>query len=535
MSRESLNALIGSIQQHQLVAGNIKSTTRKTLGEFYRFESEIATHELDLSDSRLMAEFERVLASAGLALNSEYTEAELKELIGIFRNNIINYVKENKKFAVNGTTVVINGYSNNFEQVSQLLKVGIESGSIKSGAYTSLSKFILRYMANNEEVKLKISELDRKIQSDPAFAKRTKFGFDVGHTEESSNIYSAIKASIFNSIRKLPLPRGMAEFDNRVKADLEKLERQMESMAKDPDVMLALAREYGILDQEQFSKLVELSIGFIRQVVRGEVRAALDIEGKLDKTIIKKIANQLKISVFPQYAVENQRIGANIEAAIAKHFEQRSNSYALFLQRWLSGQNPFSGSRGTGLRGKLPPLPEFEGSPPLIKLMGDSTYVALQFGKTGDVTIKGSAKTSKAKVGAGKPRPKPSAAVRDFAQSKAALAVKRLQRKQQPSIVNIIAIINSKLEEQIRSNMTRPGGLQYRTGRFARSAQVVGGSRDKDNYIRLQYTYMKNPYQTFEVGGAKGTPARDPRLLISGSIREIASSLVLQKLRVVRV
>lgn len=535
MSKQSLDALIASIHQHQEVSAKIKASTKKSLGDFYRFESEIATHELDLSDTKLAPEFERLMAGAGLVLGTHYSDQELKKLTGTFRKNIMNSVQASKKFAVKGDTVIINGYSNNFEQVSQLLKVGVESPSIKSGAYTSLSKFILRYLADNEEVRATISELDKKIQSDPAFAKRTKFGFDVGHTEESSNIYSAIKASIFNSIRKLPLPTGMSEFDSRVKADLLNLTGQMEQMANDPEVMLALAKEYGILDKAQLEKLVELSVGFVRQVASGEVKATLNVEGKLDKTVIKNIANQLKISVFPQYAVDNQRIGSNIEQAIGRHFEQRSNSFATFLRRWLTGVNPFSGKNSAELKGRLPPIPQFEGSPPLVKLAGDSVYQSLKSGKASNVKYGGSSKSTKPKVSAGKPRPKPSAPVKDFAKSTAAASVQKIRRQNPPSIVNIIAIINMRLEETIRANMGRPGGLEYRTGRLAKSAKVLTASTDRDEYIRLQYTYMKNPYQTFEVGYNKGTVARDPRTLIGGSIREIASSIVMKKLRVVRV
>jgi len=45
---------------------------------------------------------------------------------------------------------------------------------------------------------------------------------------------------------------------------------------------------------------------------------------------------------------------------------------------------------------------------------------------------------------------------------------------------------------------------------------------------------MKNPYQTFEPGFRQGSPtSRDPKLLISQSIREIAASKVGNRLRAV--
>src|SRR5574339_1312683 len=115
MSKQSLDALIQSIQTHQQVSAKIKATDKKTLGEFYRFESEIATHELDLSDTALIPQFQMILGSKelGLELGRHYTDGELKNLTGTFRKNIINYVRASNKFAVEGDKVIINGYSNN--------------------------------------------------------------------------------------------------------------------------------------------------------------------------------------------------------------------------------------------------------------------------------------------------------------------------------------------------------------------------------------------------------------------------------------
>ena len=42
----------------------------------------------------------------------------------------------------------------------------------------------------------------------------------------------------------------------------------------------------------------------------------------------------------------------------------------------------------------------------------------------------------------------------------------------------------------------------------------------------LDYTYMKNPYQTFEPGFKQGSTMRDPRKIIGESIREIATAIL---------
>ena len=78
--------------------------------------------------------------------------------------------------------------------------------------------------------------------------------------------------------------------------------------------------------------------------------------------------------------------------------------------------------------------------------------------------------------------------------------------------------------------------LNYRTGRLAESAQVVKLSESRAGMITAFYTYMKNPYATFSEGGRQQNPrSRDPKLLISKSIREIAETQVANRLRAVLV
>jgi hypothetical protein len=50
------------------------------------------------------------------------------------------------------------------------------------------------------------------------------------------------------------------------------------------------------------------------------------------------------------------------------------------------------------------------------------------------------------------------------------------------------------------------------------------------------YSYMKNPYSTFSQGGRQQNPrSRDPKLLISKSIRELAGAQVANRMRAVNV
>jgi hypothetical protein len=68
--------------------------------------------------------------------------------------------------------------------------------------------------------------------------------------------------------------------------------------------------------------------------------------------------------------------------------------------------------------------------------------------------------------------------------------------------------------------------LRNRTGRFRNSAQVTNVMVGPRGGTHIEYTYMKNPYQTFEPGGRQGSVNRDPRRLIGGTVREIAQELM---------
>ena len=107
------------------------------------------------------------------------------------------------------------------------------------------------------------------------------------------------------------------------------------------------------------------------------------------------------------------------------------------------------------------------------------------------------------------------------------------------SLTSIQNIINQSLAEQIRTNMgtgSRKDVLNYRTGRFAGSARVERMSQSRDGMVTAFYSYMRNPYGTFSTGGAQEYPkTRDPKLLISKSIREIGVQAATNRMRAVLV
>jgi hypothetical protein len=100
-------------------------------------------------------------------------------------------------------------------------------------------------------------------------------------------------------------------------------------------------------------------------------------------------------------------------------------------------------------------------------------------------------------------------------------------------------LINQQLQSVISANMGDGDSrsvLNYRTGRLASSAKVEYMSESRAGMITAFYSYMKNPYATFSDGGRQSSPrSRDPKLLISKSIREIAANQVGNRLRAVNI
>jgi hypothetical protein len=107
------------------------------------------------------------------------------------------------------------------------------------------------------------------------------------------------------------------------------------------------------------------------------------------------------------------------------------------------------------------------------------------------------------------------------------------------NLTNLQNLINKQLQNAISANMGDGSSrslLNYRTGRLASSAKVEYMSQSRAGMTTAFYSYMKSPYATFSSGGQQQNPrSRDPKLLISKSIREIAAEYAVNKLRAVNV
>ena len=111
--------------------------------------------------------------------------------------------------------------------------------------------------------------------------------------------------------------------------------------------------------------------------------------------------------------------------------------------------------------------------------------------------------------------------------------------KDSVNLTSLQRLLDAALVQQVKQNMGRGDRrdvLNLRTGRFAESVRVERLSQSREGMITAFYSYMRNPYATFSAGGRQESPkTRDPKLLISKSIREIAAQAVTNRLRAVNV
>lgn len=104
------------------------------------------------------------------------------------------------------------------------------------------------------------------------------------------------------------------------------------------------------------------------------------------------------------------------------------------------------------------------------------------------------------------------------------------------NILNLQNILNMNLHDQIKINMGKGDSrtiLNYRTGRFAKSAHVTTIVQSRNEAFNIFYTYMRSPYDVFLPGASHlSKPGRDPRRIIGMSIRQLMSRIVANNFKV---
>ena len=191
-------------------------------------------------------------------------------------------------------------------------------------------------------------------------------------------------------------------------------------------------------------------------------------------------------------------------------------------------------------------LLDTEGSPSFLTLLGKDLAEIIDIGKKTAKTpfVQPLALVGKNTTKVKKPKSK-SQDIQKLKKLKSKLQAVRQDPtsiKVLPSMVDLgslLALINSQIQDVVSASMgdgSSKSILNYRTGRFASSAQVENLTMGRDGMITAYYTYMRNPYGTFSVGGKQEKPkTRDPRLLIAKSIRDIAMQRVANRMRAILV
>jgi hypothetical protein len=194
-------------------------------------------------------------------------------------------------------------------------------------------------------------------------------------------------------------------------------------------------------------------------------------------------------------------------------------------------------------------LLKFESSPPMLDMMADEIASAISGKKkkfkdsySGNVPVGTIVTLYNNEQEQNAYRAKLKAIREEAGRAKAKIVKAKSQVIQNSTPVsnsNLAALLRARLSLQIKENMgtgLAKNVLNYRSGRFAESATIDRISTSREGMISVFYNYMRNPYGTFSEGGKQQSPkTRDPKTLISKSIREIGASIVSNRMRAVLV
>lgn len=530
----------------------------------FRDASEKAVHKFDISIPVLENLFTASLTKAGIIggnsmLSKRVLEQHpdlIRKLATYFQEGMIEStitMQKNRSsakmtviLAPDGSAIEIiigteDSTTNNFDAISRLINLTADYSGKGSGHNAAYRKFIadvvggLDYSSNHEGDQTS-TYVDKDLHDKVLSAlEKNNVGLDRGHKDESSNISAAVRALIFNKVKTVSArDKGLLpETQAVLAADIEKVKQGLLQYIQAPSFAKSLTT-FLFNDPKVVENVLETTLGYLREMAAGNVTAKLKVDTNTIEGNIQQIARSVAVGIIPQDDSDNRSIGGKIEGVVAAHLRAANNKLGVNIGRllylYMTEEATFPGA----------PLFKDLGGSPSIKDMSVTYFdTALRMGKlqgaryetTATKKASGTVKINIPKATTSKkPLPKlPKVPVPN---------VNKIPTRgpggKFVSLINVVNLINLRLAEQLRKNMGSPR-LNYRTGRFAQSARVLGATLDKDGVIRMPYTYQKFPYQTFEVGFQKGTPARDPRPLISGTIRELAIKEVTAKLRIVRV
>jgi hypothetical protein len=286
----------------------------------------------------------------------------------------------------------------------------------------------------------------------------------------------------------------------------------------------------------QKTLLLQVLDKYIAKLEKDDI-ASSNLYGKVGQELYASyIKNPYKYLVEIQLKTDNLESGSS-SLPIANELRKVFSASGKELENILS-ESPRLGRK----------LLESKGSPSYLEILTQELVSILKTGKSVSPTYKlpkrkvadrplkvvnKSNKTDIAKLKSLKAKIKSSKKI----QVPTALSI--LDQKTIINLPNLLNLINANLHDQIQRNMGTGNSrdvLNYRTGRFAESVKVERLSESRQGMITAFYSYMKNPYATFSKGGRQQYPrSRDPKTLITKSIREIAQTMVTNQLRAVNV
>lgn len=112
-----------------------------------------------------------------------------------------------------------------------------------------------------------------------------------------------------------------------------------------------------------------------------------------------------------------------------------------------------------------------------------------------------------------------------------AIGPDKTSHQEQTSLLSLTNLINDNLHDYVKARMGKGNATQilnYQTGRFARSAELLNLVRGQDNHLTATVTYMRSPYDVFRPGGHLFKPGRDPKRIIGQAMRDMVKEQFLK-------
>lgn len=515
---ELLKAVSASLNEKTAKSLNLPIRTIKgkkvqdTIGEYYREWSAQSAHKLDLSDSILVDQFKDLLLEVPY-FKENFSETELNSISKAaskkFRTNakiladkLISNTRLSYTIREEGDSLVFVGDAKIFDRIREFV-------TEVTGSTYDFRPFISQVINESLDKNIAASEINITTKNIKGVDTNIKFGFDIGHVV--SNVVSAYGAISINAIRRHSKSLDWQK-DVRLKEDINQLYK---ILIDNPEAAMQAA---GLDDFEVYKACVEATVGVTKRLVNDELNIALNIQEKnLDKTILKKIAMLVVDVVIPEAAPRNQRDGQSLEKSIAKALGSGSKFLEAFGR--IANSNLDIMNLSSSKTGK--------------ELVRD-LIVSSVLGRK--MTYRSSTKVP-VKLKASTLLPTKKYSIKPSAISIPKVPVPKLSRLrttqgQFTSLVKLEALLRAGLQQSLLKNMQRPN-LRNQTGRFRESVELQSLSRARDGAITAFLRYMRYPYATFEPGGKQGHKGYSPTRLIDQSVRELASTLVRERMRVV--